>query len=292
MTGTNATRDPDSVLAAWLDEGPRDLPDATRRAILTALPTTPQARRGRFAPEGALSMNGMTRLAAAAILAAVAIGGLLYVVGPRQGVGGPPEPSSSPAASPAARATSTPTATMPALSVAFVSPWYGYSVQAPTGALPNEKVTRPGQWVITPGQGPWPLLLNLMHGDPHLDEIRGPVGTHEGRFVGASVALPEGMDLAAFRAWASPSGQTCRLLDPLQEPLTIDGVQATMSLNGCASLSALGGTIYDVVLVDGGRGYDFTIDGYVSSTEALAWLHTISLDPAAAPPASPAPPSP
>ena len=33
MTGTNATRDPDSVLAAWLDEGPTDLPDATRRAV-------------------------------------------------------------------------------------------------------------------------------------------------------------------------------------------------------------------------------------------------------------------
>ena len=32
----NAPRDPETVLAAWLDEGPTDLPDVTRRAILTA----------------------------------------------------------------------------------------------------------------------------------------------------------------------------------------------------------------------------------------------------------------
>jgi len=229
--------------------------------------------------------------AAAAIVAAVAIGGLLYVIAPRQGVGGPPVPSPSPAASPAATAASTPRATLPPLSVAFVSPWYGYSVLAPEGAMNNEKA-RAGQWLITPGQGPWPLLLNLLHGDAHLDEIRGPVGTQEGRFVGASVALPKGMDLAGFRAWASPGGQSCTLIDPLQEPLIIDGVQATISLNGCASLSELGGTIYDVVLVDGGRGYDFTIDGSVSSAEALAWFGSISLDPAAALPASPAPSSP
>ena len=33
------TRDPEVIFAAWLDEGPMDLPDATRRAILTACST-------------------------------------------------------------------------------------------------------------------------------------------------------------------------------------------------------------------------------------------------------------
>ena len=45
----NANIDPEAVLTAWLDEGPTELPDATRRAILTSLSTTPQARRGLLA---------------------------------------------------------------------------------------------------------------------------------------------------------------------------------------------------------------------------------------------------
>ena len=35
-------RDPDAILAAWLDEGPTRLPTPTRRAIIIALPTTSQ----------------------------------------------------------------------------------------------------------------------------------------------------------------------------------------------------------------------------------------------------------
>ena len=44
--GMSAQRDPDVVLAAWLDDGPADLPSSTRRAISTAVRTTPQARTG------------------------------------------------------------------------------------------------------------------------------------------------------------------------------------------------------------------------------------------------------
>ena len=32
----SASRDPDTILAAWLDDGPEDLPSSTRRAITTA----------------------------------------------------------------------------------------------------------------------------------------------------------------------------------------------------------------------------------------------------------------
>ena len=42
----SAPRDPDVVLASWLDDGPADLPSSTRRAISTAVRTTPQARIG------------------------------------------------------------------------------------------------------------------------------------------------------------------------------------------------------------------------------------------------------
>lgn len=95
----NATRDPDSILAAWIDEGPTDLPDGTRRAILTALPTTKQARRGPLAPWRFFEMNTYARLAVAALVAVVAVGGALYLLGGSGGVGsnGPtPSPQIAP----------------------------------------------------------------------------------------------------------------------------------------------------------------------------------------------------
>lgn len=94
----NLKRDPEAILAAWLDAGPTDLPDATRRAILTSLPTTPQARRGPFAPWRFSQMNTYSRFAVAAIVAVIAIGGALYLVGPRLGVGPSPTPSATPTA--------------------------------------------------------------------------------------------------------------------------------------------------------------------------------------------------
>ena len=50
-------RDPDVVLAAWLDDGPADLPSSTRRAISTAVRTTPQARAGLGLPAWRPSMS-------------------------------------------------------------------------------------------------------------------------------------------------------------------------------------------------------------------------------------------
>ena len=40
-------RDPDAILAAWLDEGPTRLPDQTRRAIAVAMPNDTRRRRRR-----------------------------------------------------------------------------------------------------------------------------------------------------------------------------------------------------------------------------------------------------
>jgi hypothetical protein len=96
-----APRDLDTILAAWLDEGPTDLPDVTRRAIAGALPTTNQARRGPFAPWRFLDMNAPLRLAALAAALVIATAGAIYLVGPRFGIGGPgPTPTAAPTPSP------------------------------------------------------------------------------------------------------------------------------------------------------------------------------------------------
>jgi hypothetical protein len=121
----NATRDPETILAAWLDEGPIDLPDATRRAILTALPTTPQARRGRIAPWRFSPMNTYSRLAIAAVIAVIAIGGALYLIGPRLGVGPSPTPSA------------TPTATGPVSAGPVILTDTGCTWESNPGTLPN-----------------------------------------------------------------------------------------------------------------------------------------------------------
>ena len=93
---------PDPILSAWLEEGPNELPDQTRRAIAVGVRTTNQRRRGVFAPWRDTNVNGNTRLVVATIAVVVAVGGGLYLFGnrapgPSGGVGGQPSPSTAPA---------------------------------------------------------------------------------------------------------------------------------------------------------------------------------------------------
>ena len=47
----NDSRDPNLIIDSWLDEGPTDLPESTRRAITTSVRTIDQ-RRGIVLPWG------------------------------------------------------------------------------------------------------------------------------------------------------------------------------------------------------------------------------------------------
>jgi hypothetical protein len=173
MTGTNVPRDPDPVLASWLDEGPTDLPDATRRAILTALPTTPQARRGLLAPWRSHHMNIFARGAVVLVLAVVAIGTASLLAGPIK-VGGP---------TPTATPTPTPTPTLTPTPQVFTSARYRYSITLPTG------------WVATPALAKWDGTTAPIFNDPVVDAF-GPVGD-----VAAFVsAAPTSRSLAAWVA--------------------------------------------------------------------------------------------
>ena len=290
----NVQRDPDEILGAWFDEGPLELPSGTQRAILTALSTTPQARRGLLAPWRSTHMNMFARGAAVLVVAVLAIGTLALFAGPRGGVGGPspsPVPSTPASASPLA---STPASAppLPALDATFVSPSNGYQVHYPTG------------WTVTPGTGPWPPGTARYPGNPVSDAIVTPSGPERVRLSGASIALPSGMTMDQFRAFASPlsspfNSDPCTPVAPLPTPVTIayqaspgssvQSAEAVVSINGCDALAELGGYIYDVEVIAGGRGYTFTLDGHLTTADALAWLATIKLELASAPTGSAGP---
>jgi hypothetical protein len=293
----NVQRDPDEILAAFLDEGPLELPSGTQRAILTALSTTPQARRSLLAPWRFTQMNMFARGAAVLVVAVLAIGALALFGGPRGGVGGPsPSSVSSPASSSASSTPSTPASAppLPTLDATFVSPSYGYRIGYPTG------------WTVTRGIGPWPPGTERFPGDPISDSIVRPAGGDQVRLSGASIALPSGMTMDQFRAFANPlsspfNSDPCSPVAPLPVPVTIayqaspaaspQPVEAVVSINGCNALAEFGGYIYDVEVIAGGRGYTFSLDGHVTTADALAWLAAIKLEPASArtPSAAPSP---
>jgi hypothetical protein len=288
----NANNDLETVLTTWLDEGPTDLPDVTRRAILTALPTTPQARRGLLAPWRFPPMNIFARGAAVLAVAVVAVGALALFGLPRGSGPSPasvPSPSSVPSSTPSTPASEPP---LPTLNATFTSPSYGYQVKYPTG------------WTVTRGTGPWPPGTERFPGDPVSDAIVTPSGTYRVRLSGASIALPSGMTMDQFRAFASPlsspfNSDPCSPVAPLPVPLKINDqansaaspqpVAAVVSINGCNALAELGGYIYDVEVIAGGRGYTFSLDGHITTADALAWLATIKLEPASAPAGSAVP---
>jgi hypothetical protein len=210
-------------------------------------------------------------------------------------VGGP-SPSSvpSPASSSASSTPSTPASAppLPTLDATFVSRWYGYQIRYPAG------------WTVTSGAGPWPLGINLGPGNVVSDNIVTPFSLYQMRISGASIALPRGMTMDGFRAFASPfsspfDANPCTPVAPLPGPVLIDyqtnpgkspqKVQAVISINGCPALAELGGNVYDLEVIAGGRGYDFTLDGDLTTRDALAWLAAIKLEPASAPTGSAVP---
>ena len=68
-------RDPDAILAAWLEEGPTGLPEPSRRAIAVNTRTTTQRRRPLWMPWRKPVMNTYARWAVAALAIVIAVGG-------------------------------------------------------------------------------------------------------------------------------------------------------------------------------------------------------------------------
>jgi hypothetical protein len=206
-------RDPDAIIAAWLDEGPAVLPGSTRRAIAVASRSTNQARRPVWWPWRVPNVNGLTRpIVAVVTVVVLAVGGLFVLNRNPSGPGGvvaapsptpqsSPAPSASPApiASPSQAPPVTPSPTQPPVS--FTSPLYGYTVSWPPG----------GGWAVTPATVHWQPGQ-----DPIPDAFLGPAGAYQDYddvYVAAQ-PVPEGMTsdawLLDYAQHVAASGRDCK----------------------------------------------------------------------------------
>jgi hypothetical protein len=135
-------RDPETVVAAWLEEGPTALPEQNRRAITTAVHSITQRRRGFGSPWRETPMTGFTRLAVAAAAVVIAAVGGIYLLSPGQPSGGVGGPGASPTPTP------TPTQTPRPSPVA---------TEAGTITLTDEGCT----WIGNPSPITQPVLLTI-----------------------------------------------------------------------------------------------------------------------------------
>jgi hypothetical protein len=271
-------RDPDSVIAAWLEEGPNALPEPTRRAIVVNTRTMDQRRQPIWMPQRSPTMNPFARIAAAAIVVVAVLGGAVYLFSPGGGVGGGPpataaaSPAPSVAPSPSPSAVPTPTATPPSTVgwLPFTSSHYGYSIAYP----PTWAATQATQaWdfakdrltlsASAPG-GVWDVLL----GNPP----NGP----ETAVLGFAADVPAGTSEDAWLSSYYAGSGFCPTM-PTFVPVTVDGHAGR--LDPCYDAQAF-------VFV-GNRVYVFVI--YQTDMQPLfrAFLSTVKF-PASPPSGSPA----
>jgi hypothetical protein len=215
MTGP---RDPDAIIANWLEDGPIDLPEETRRAIVVGLRTQPRARQVAIL-RGLPIMNSLSRLGAAAAIV-LAVGGLaIFALSNRNG-GGPgaqssttPTPSIGPSTSVAPTASSTPDPLDTATWKQYVSNHYGFSI------------SYPADWVLTPATREWTLAVDakdfLGGGADHF-ELKVP---NQGVGVNAwSVAVEPGTTAASWLdSYCQLNTKPCTGLDQRSIPAQVDG---------------------------------------------------------------------
>jgi hypothetical protein len=271
----NGQRDPDTILAAWLEEGPNALPEPTKRAIAVNTRTMNQRRHLIWMPQRSPSMNPFLRIAAAAIVIVAVFGGAVYLLAPGGGIGGGPPASAAPSTAPSAvpspspSAAPAPTATPPSTVgwLPFTSSHYGYTIAYPP------------TWAATQATRVWavatdPLASPGPGGD--LDVFLGypPNGPETGVF-GFAADVPAG---TSEDAWLTSyyAGRTYCPTMPTFVPIAIDGHAGR--LDPCYDAQAF-------VFV-GNRVYVFVI--YQTEMQPLfrAFLSTIKL-PASAPSGSP-----
>jgi len=146
----------------------------------------------------------------------------------------------------------------------FKSPTMGYSVRYRAG------------WTITPATESWPLGHTSYWDTPDGDRLEGD----SAGFRGTSQALAPGQSTSQWIAQYITTSLPCGS----QEHVPVGNLVGTIDLNDCAGMGRLGGRVFDIAVVAGGRGYNFTMEGRVDRTFFLAMLATVTFSPQSATP--------
>ncbi len=183
-------RDPDLVLAAWLDEGPTRLPADTRRAILVSTRITRQQRRRSWLP-WRTSMLSITRVAVLAMVIAVVgpIGLNLLRLPARSSPPGPIDTSAW---------------------TTYVSDRYGFSIG------------HPADWTERPAVGTWSLAKDT---DWLTQASEGFIAPGDDVLATAwSVPVEPGTTVGSWLAAYCPvNTKPCSGLQERTIPVTMDG---------------------------------------------------------------------
>ena len=156
--------------------------------------------------------------------------------------------------------TATAVATLPPLTETFESPMMGYSVAYPAG------------WTPTPATELWIPTAGNYWDDPVGDRLEdGTAG-----FRGTSQPLAKGQSAKQWLKHYFGSAPAC---GDEGEKVPVGDAMGTIGLNGCDGLGRLGGKVFDLAVVSGGRGYNFTMEGEVTHELFLAMLATVDFEP-------------
>jgi hypothetical protein len=138
----------------------------------------------------------------------------------------------------------------------------GYSVNYPAG------------WTVTLAAEQWPLGHTSFWDTPDGDRIEGDGAG----FRGTSQALAPGQSTAEWLDQYIASSMPCGT----REQVPVAGETGTIDLNDCAGMGRLGGRVFDIAVVSGGRGYNFTMEGRIDRAFFLAMLATVKFSPQSA----------
>jgi hypothetical protein len=240
---------------SWIELGPTAAPPRVVDAALALIDDTPQERD--WFPWRSPHMTPSARVVALVAIGALVLAGAFAFAG--IGGRGSPLPSTAPSPSQAAASPAL------ALSQRFHSEGYGYTVGFPAGWNTRSAIE---SWVAGE-QNIWNSGIN--------DELS--LAGAGMRFSGASIALGPGQTaddwLTAYAAAADRATWA---------PITIDGRAGFLTADGVAAAGgtiAPGGRMFDAVVIDGDRAYDFNMDGNVDRATFDAFIATIKLDPSA-----------
>ena len=242
---------------SWIEVGPTAAPPHVVDAALGLIERTPQERD--WFPWRLPRMSNSARLVALVAIGALILAGAFALVG--VGGRGGPLPSTAPSASAVASAAASPSTLT--LTETFVSPTYGYSIKIPAG------------WSTKPATKSWSTGDVNLWNSGFNDEL-SLVGAGM-RFSGASQSLAEGQTADQWlTAYAGGSNRGAWL------PISIGGQTGYLTANGVAAAGgtiAPGGVMFDAVVIDSDRAYNFNMDGKLDRATFDAIVATIALDP-------------